>query len=148
MIEAQNEKNKKADEQRKLEEANKEDTNEIIDDVVQTLEDTVETVEDVSKTITDVESGNVVGAVNDVVKVVEDVEKVVEDVEKVAKDVKNVITSSGVGDDNSVQENYNSETNPEVNEKVFDGEDPWLKSKNASASSESQINIESVEEVD
>jgi len=148
MIEAQNERNKKADEQRKLEEANKEDTNEIIDDVVQTLEDTVETVEDVSKTITDVESGNVVGAVNDVVKVVEDVEKVVEDVEKVAKDVKNVITSSGVGDDNSVQENYNSETNPEVNEKVFDGEDPWLKSKNASASSESQINIESVEEVD
>ena len=148
MIEAQNERNKKADEQRKLEEANKEDTNEIIDDVVQTLEDTVETVEDVSKTITDVESGNVVGAVNDVIKVVEDVEKVVEDVEKVAKDVKNVITSSGVGDDNSVQENYNSETNPEVNEKVFDSEDPWLKSKNASASSEPQINIENVEEVD
>lgn len=63
-----------------------------------------------------------------------------------------VVTNSGIGEDNTVQENYDAETNPEVNEKVFGEADPWLKSK---IDNQPSINIENpegsesrVEEVD
>lgn len=61
--------------------------------------------------------------------VVEDVEKKIEDVKEVVEDVKEVITSSGVGEDNTVEENVNVD-NVDINSKVFSGEDPWMNSKN------------------
>ena len=63
-----------------------------------------------------------------------------------------VVTTSGIGEDNTVTENYDAETNPEVNEKVFGEADPWLKSKQENDSSVNIENVESsqsnVEEVD
>jgi hypothetical protein len=145
MIEAQKEKNKKTQEQNQLEaptteEEVKDSENEVIgevkdtvQDVSKTVVDTADAVKDVTKTVSDVESGNVVQAATDVVADVKDVEQVVSDVEQVVKDVKGdvqqVITSSGVGEDNTVEENFNVDTNPDINEKVFGGEDIWMKSK-------------------
>lgn len=156
MIEAQKEKNKRVQEQNQLEapptteEDVKDSENEVIgevkdtaQDVAKTVVDTADAVKDVAKTVSDVESGNVVQATTDVVNDVKDVEQLVSDVEQVVKDVKGdvqqVITSSGVGEDNTIQENFNADTNPEVNEKVFGGEDPWLSAK------KQQVNIENVE---
>lgn len=149
MLEAQKEKNERVKEINELEAPPtdndvKDSSNEVLgntgDDVVKTMVDATETVKDVVNTVSDIESGNVVAGANDVVADVKDVEQVVSDVEQVVKDVKEdvqqVITSSGVGEDNTVEENFNVDTNPDINEKVFGGEDPWMKSK------------ESVEEVD
>ena len=97
-----------------------------------TVVDTAKAVEDVVKTVSDIESGNVVEAAKDVVSDIKDVKNVVADVEKVKEDLKgevNVISSSGIGEDNRIEENFNIDTNPDVNEKVFGGEDPWMKSK-------------------
>lgn len=106
--------------------------NSTTEDVAKTAEDVAKTAEDVAKTAEDVEGGNVVAGVTDVVKDVEDVKGVVNDVEKVAgdlhKDVKNLVTSSGLGEDNTVSENYNAESADVT--KTLDGEDPWLARKN------------------
>ena len=52
-----------------------------------------------------------------------------------------VVSNSGIGEDTTIQENYDAKTDPEVNQKVFDDSDPWLKSKNVEVESK-------VEEVD
>tara|TARA_B100000900_G_scaffold416264_1_gene450717 strand:+ start:1823 stop:2860 length:1038 start_codon:yes stop_codon:yes gene_type:complete len=106
--------------------------NSTAEDVAKTVEDAANTVKDVAQTVKDVEGGNVVAGATDVVKDVEDVKEIVNDVEKVAgdlhKDVKNLVTSSGVGEDNTVSENYNAESADVT--KMLDGEDPWLSRKN------------------
>jgi hypothetical protein len=103
MLEAQKEKNKKVEEENLLE-------SNVVEDVEKTIEDGKELVEDVEK-------------------VVEKGKEVVEDVKEVVEDVKEVITSSGVGEDNTVEENVNVD-NVDINSKVFSGEDPWMNSKN------------------
>ena len=103
MLEAQKEKNKKVEEENLLE-------SNVVEDVEKTIEDGKELVEDVEK-------------------VVEKGKEVVEDVKEVVEDVKEVITSSGVGEDNTVEENVNVD-NIDINSKVFSGEDPWMNSKN------------------
>lgn len=103
MLEAQKEKNKKVEEENLLE-------SNVVEDVEKTIEDGKELVEDVEK-------------------VVEKGKEVVEDVKQVVEDVKEVITSSGVGEDNTVEENVNVD-NVDINSKVFSGEDPWMNSKN------------------
>lgn len=103
MLEAQKEKNKKVEEENLLE-------SNVVEDVEKTIEDGKELVEDVEK-------------------VVEKGTEVVEDVKQVVEDVKEVITSSGVGEDNTVEENVNVD-NVDINSKVFSGEDPWMNSKN------------------
>ena len=61
-----------------------------------------------------------------------DVKEVVNDVKKLESDledgVKKVITSSGVGEDNTVTENYDTKSADVT--KMLDGEDPWLSRKN------------------
>ena len=79
MLEAQKEKNKKVEEENLLE-------SNVVEDVEKTIEDGKELVEDVEK-------------------VVEKGKEVVEDVKQVVEDVKEVITSSGIGEDNTVEEN-------------------------------------------
>ena len=96
MLEAQKEKIKVKEEN--LLESN------VVEDVGATIEDSKELVEDVEK-------------------VVEKGKEVVEDVKQVVEDVKEVITSSGVGEDNTVEENVNVD-NVDINSKVFSGEDP------------------------
>ena len=103
MLEAQKEKNKKVEEENLLE-------SNVVEDVEKTIEDGKELVEDVEK-------------------VVEKGKEVVEDVKQVVEDVKEVITSSGIGEDNTVEENVNVD-NVDINSKVFSGEDPWMNSKN------------------
>lgn len=103
MLEAQKEKNKKVEEENLLE-------SNVVEDVEKTIEDGKELVEDVEK-------------------VIEKSKEVVEDVKQVVEDVKEVITSSGVGEDNTVEENVNVD-NVDINSKVFSGEDPWMNSKN------------------
>jgi hypothetical protein len=103
MLEAQKEKNKKVEEENLLE-------SNVVEDVEKTIEDGKELVEDVEK-------------------VIEKSKEVVEDVKEVVEDVKEVITSSGVGEDNTVEENVNVD-NVDINSKVFSGEDPWMNSKN------------------
>jgi hypothetical protein len=103
MLEAQKEKNKKVEEENLLE-------SNVVEDVEKTIEDGKELVEDVEK-------------------VVEKGKEVVEDVKEVVEEVKEVITSSGVGEDNTVEENVNVD-NVDINSKVFNGEDPWMNSKN------------------
>lgn len=103
MLEAQKEKNKKVEEENLLE-------SNVVEDVEKTIEDGKELVEDVEK-------------------VVEKGTEVVEDVKQVVEDVKEVITSSGVGEDNTVEENVNVD-NVDINSKVFSDEDPWMNSKN------------------
>ncbi len=103
MLEAQKEKNKKVEEENLLE-------SNVVEDVEKTIEDGKELVEDVEK-------------------VVEKGKEVIEDVKQVVEDVKEVITSSGVGEDNRVEENVNVD-NVDINSKVFSGEDPWMNSKN------------------
>ena len=103
MLEAQKEKNKKVEEENLLE-------SNVVEDVEKTIEDGKELVEDIEK-------------------VVEKGTEVVEDVKQVVEDVKEVITSSGVGEDNTVEENVNVD-NVDINSKVFSGEDPWMNSKN------------------
>ena len=44
------------------------------------------------------------------------------------ENTENVVTSSGVGEDNTVTENYNQESAD--TEKVFEGSDPWLNRQN------------------
>tara|TARA_Y100001970_G_scaffold282357_1_gene395033 strand:- start:693 stop:1757 length:1065 start_codon:yes stop_codon:yes gene_type:complete len=145
MLEAQKEKNERVKEQNQLEapppteEDVKDSVNEVLgdventaEDVVKTIVDTAETVKDVVNTVNDIESGNVVEGAKDIVSDIQDVKKVVDDVEKVKEDLKgdvNVISSSGIGEDNTIEENFNIDSNPDVNEKVFGGEDPWMKSK-------------------
>jgi len=145
MLEAQKEKNKRVKEQNILEapppteEDVKDSVNEVlggventIDDVAKTVVDTAETVKDVVNTVSDIESGNVIASANDVVSDVKDVKNIVDDVEKVIEDLKgevNVISSSGIGEDNAVEENFNIDSSPEVNDKVFNSEDPWIQSK-------------------
>ena len=106
--------------------------NSTAEDVAKTVEDAANTVKDVAQTVKDVEGGNVVAGATDVVKDVEDVKEIVNDVEKVAgdlhKDVKNLVTSSGVGEDNTVTENYDTKSADVT--KMLDGEDPWLSRKN------------------
>lgn len=103
MLEAQKEKNKKVEEENLLE-------SNVVEDVEKTIEDGKELVEDVEK-------------------VVEKGKEVVEDVKEVVEEVKEVITSSGVGEDNTVEENVNVD-NVDINSKVFSDEDPWMNSKN------------------
>ena len=103
MLEAQKEKNKKVEEENLLE-------SNVVEDVEKTIEDGKEVVEDVEE-------------------VVGKGKEVVEDVKEVVEDVKEVITSSGVGEDNTVEENVNVD-NVNINSKVFSGEDPWMNSKN------------------
>ena len=98
-----------------------------MEDVAKTLVDTAETVKDVSDTVENVESGNVVAAATDVVKDVKDVKNVVADVKEVKNDVEKVLTSSGLGEDNTVTENYNEKSAD--SRKVFEGSDPWLDRK-------------------
>lgn len=45
------------------------------------------------------------------------------------EDKDKTITDSGLGQDNTIVENYNETTDSQVNEKVFDNKDPWVKSK-------------------
>ena len=97
------------------------------DDIVKTLEDVVETVKDVAQTVTDVEGGNVPAVARDVVKDAGDVVKDVGDLVKDAGDVKELLTSSGLGEDNTVVENYNEQSSDVT--KMLDGEDPWLSRK-------------------
>ena len=104
----------------------------LVQDVEKTAGDAVQTGEDVAKTVSDVEAKDVVNVVKDVVKDVEDVKEVVADVEQVVSDVKNkveggVISDTGLGEDNTVTENYNEKG--ASNEKVFEGSDPWMSRK-------------------
>lgn len=96
------------------------------------VNDSENVVLDVEKTVEDIENKNVVEAVKDVVKDVQDVKNVVEDVEKLEEDVKGsntggVISDSGIGEDNTVTENYDQKS--ASTEKVFEGSDPWLDRK-------------------
>jgi len=147
MLEAQKIKHSRVEEQNKLENVdnsenvgdsenvvlNEESTGgNLVEDVVKTAEDAVQTGEDVAKTVTDVEAKDVVNVVKDVVKDVKDVKEVVTDVEQVVSDVKNkveggVISDTGLGEDNTVTENYNEDG--ASNEKVFEGSDPWMSRK-------------------
>jgi hypothetical protein len=106
--------------------------NSTISDVEKTVEDVAHTVKDVENTVTDIKDGNIVAGAKDVVNDVKDVKEVVNDVKKLESDledrVKKVITSSGVGEDNTVTENYDTKSADVT--KMLDGEDPWLSRKN------------------
>jgi hypothetical protein len=106
--------------------------NSTISDVEKTVEDAANTVKDVENTVTDIKDGNIVAGAKDVVNDVKDVKEVVNDVKKLESDledgVKKVITSSGVGEDNTVTENYDTKSADVT--KMLDGEDPWLSRKN------------------
>lgn len=106
--------------------------NSTISDVEKTVEDVAQTVKDVENTVTDIKDGNIVAGAKDVVKDVNDVKEVINDVKKLESDlgdgVKKVITSSGVGEDNTVTENYDTKSADVT--KMLDGEDPWLSRKN------------------
>lgn len=127
MIEAQKERHKLVDEQNKLEEEKKllenpEDSENI---VLNAEESNVEkVVEDVKETMENAEE-----LVKDVKETVDKTKEVVEDVEETVEDVKKVITNSGIGEDNTVVENYNETSNTDINNKVFENSDPWMKSK-------------------
>lgn len=147
MLESQKERHSRIEEQNKLENVdntenvedsenvvlNQESTSgNLVQDVEKTAGDAVQTGEDVAKTVSDVEAKDVVNVVKDVVKDVEDVKEVVADVEQVVSDVKNkveggVISDTGLGEDNTVTENYNEKG--ASNEKVFEGSDPWMSRK-------------------
>ena len=136
MLEAQKEKHarmKKQNEEQNVDNSeNVNDSENVVLDVEKTVKDVVETVKDVEKTVEDVENKNVVEAVKDVVKDVQDVKTVVEDVQKLEEDVKDsntggVISDSGIGEDNTVTENYDQKS--ASTEKVFEGSDPWLDRK-------------------
>ena len=146
MLEAQKNKNILTEENNKNIEASppneedvKDSVNEVLDGVENTVEDISKTVvdiagavEDVVNTVSDIESGNVVAGSKDIVSDVKDVKNVVDDVEKVKEDLKgevNVISSSGIAEDNTIEDNFNKDTSPEVNDKVFNSEDPWIQSK-------------------
>ena len=145
MLESQKLKHARVEEQNKLENVDTENVEDsenvvlneestsgnLVQDVEKTAGDAVQTGEDVAKTVTDVEAKDVVDVVKDVVKDVEDVKEVVADVEQVVSDVKNkvegVISDTGLGEDNTVTENYNEKG--ASNEKVFEGSDPWMSRK-------------------
>ena len=138
MLEAQKLKHTRVEEQNKLQNVdntenvgdsenvvlNEESTGgNLVEDVEKTAEDAVQTGEDEDK--------NVVDVVKDVIKDVEDVKEVVGDVEQVVSDVKNIvdefISDTGLGEDNTITENYNE--NGASNEKVFESSDPWMSRK-------------------
>jgi hypothetical protein len=79
------------------------------------------------------ETENIVlnNTIDDIVKTVEDAETLVEDVEKLVVDaetkIDSVISSSGLGDNYEVTDNYNEKS--ATTEKVFQNEDPWLNRK-------------------
>ena len=106
--------------------------NSTISDVEKTVEDVAQTVKDVENTVTDIKDGNIVAGAKDVVKDINDVKNVVNDAKKLESDledgVKKVITSSGLGEDNTVTENYDTKSADVT--KMLDGEDPWLSRKN------------------
>ena len=106
--------------------------NSTISDVEKTVEDAANTVKDVENTVTDIKDGNIVAGAKDVVKDINDVKDVVNDAKKLESDledgVKKVITSSGLGEDNTVTENYDTKSADVT--KMLDGEDPWLSRKN------------------
>ena len=106
--------------------------NSTISDVEKTVEDVAQTVKDVENTVTDIKDGNIVAGAKDVVNDINDVKDVVNDAKKLESDledgVKKVITSSGLGEDNTVTENYDTKSADVT--KVLDGEDPWLSRKN------------------
>jgi len=106
--------------------------NSTISDVEKTVEDVAQTVKDVENTVTDIKDGNIVAGAKDVVKDINDVKDVVNDAKKLESDledgVKKVITSSGLGEDNTVTENYDTKSADVT--KMLDGEDPWLSRKN------------------
>ena len=122
MLEAQKIKHSRVEEQNKLENVdntenvgdsenvvlNEESTGgNVVDDVVQTVDDVVQTVDDVVQTVDDV-----------VQTVVNDVKDKVEG---------SVISDTGLGEDNTLTENYNEDG--ASNEKVFEGSDPWMSRK-------------------
>ena len=106
--------------------------NSTISDVEKTVEDVAQTVKDVENTVTDIKDGNIVAGAKDVVKDINDVKDIVNDAKKLESDledgVKKVITSSGLGEDNTVTENYDTKSADVT--KMLDGEDPWLSRKN------------------
>ena len=51
----------------------------------------------------------------------------------------NIITNTGIGEDNVVVENYDESNDNNVNEKVFDDEDPWIKSKGENTENNSKM---------
>lgn len=106
--------------------------NSTISDVEKTVEDVARTVKDVENTVTDIKDGNIVAGAKDVVNDINDVKDVVNDAKKLESDledgVKKVITSSGLGEDNTVTENYDTKSADVT--KMLDGEDPWLSRKN------------------
>jgi hypothetical protein len=130
MLELQKEKNKLSN--TLLENTELETTeNVVLDGVKETIKDVVKTGEDVEKTVTDIKTGNVVEGLKDVVNDVEDIKEVVNDVKKLEHDINehstSVMSNTGIGEDNSVTENYNQKG--ASSEKVFEGKDPWLDRK-------------------
>ena len=121
MLEAQKIKHSRVEEQNKLENIDNTENVGDSENVVLNEESTGgNVVDDVVQTVDDVEQ-----VVNDVVQTVDDVEQVVSDVKDKVEG--GVISDTGLGEDNTLTENYNEDG--ASNEKVFEGSDPWMSRK-------------------
>jgi hypothetical protein len=126
LLEAQKEKNKLAEEKNKLEEEKKKlendennidnDENIILNSNTQSSDNTIEQ----SENVVDKEFNEL----------------------SISKE-ENTITNTGVGESNVVMENYDESNDNNVNEKVFEDKDPWIKSR-----LENTDNINEIQEVD
>lgn len=132
MLKSQQLRHEKITEQNKL----LEDVEKTATDLENTVINTTETVKDIEELVEDVNEKNITKTVEDVNKTVHDGENLVKDAEETIQDVqvdindiknKNLITNSGIGEDNTVVENYNEES--ASTEKVFESGDAWLDRK-------------------
>lgn len=132
MLKSQQLRHEKITEQNKL----LEDVEKTATDLENTVINTTETVKDIEELVEDVNEKNITKTVEDVNKTVHDGENLVKDAEETIQDVqvdindiknKNLITNSGIGEDNTVVENYNEQS--ASTEKVFESGDAWLDRK-------------------
>lgn len=132
MLKSQQLRHEKITEQNKL----LEDVEKTATDLENTVINTTETVKDIEELVEDVNEKNITKTVEDVNKTVHDGENLVKDAEETIQDVqvdindiknKNLITNSGIGEDNTVVENYNEQS--ASTQKVFESGDAWLDRK-------------------
>jgi len=100
-------------------------------DRIQTEKNNIDDIDETENIVLNNTIDDIVKTVEDAETLVEDGETLVEDVEKLVVDaetkIDSVISSSGLGDNYEVTDNYNEKS--ATTEKVFQNEDPWLNRK-------------------
>jgi hypothetical protein len=100
-------------------------------DRIQTEKNNIDDIDETENIVLNNTIDDIVKTVEDAETLVEDAETLVEDVEKLVVDaetkIDSVISSSGLGDNYEVTDNYNEKS--ATTEKVFQNEDPWLNRK-------------------